>query len=92
MKVKFSSTVLLPNLIFGFPRNQFINVFSLTKLKRDSGIMDDDEGSALVSAITVLDNSRWGAREKRKERHRRKELLTSKKKVALARMESFRIS
>ena len=33
----------------------------------------------MISAISVLDNSRWGAREKKKERHRSKELLASKK-------------
>ena len=41
--------------------------------------IDDEEDSALISAISILDNSRWGAREKRKERHRSKELLTPKK-------------
>ena len=41
--------------------------------------IDDEEDSVLISAISILDNSRWGAREKRKERHRSKELLTPKK-------------
>ena len=38
----------------------------------------------MISAISVLDNSRWGAREKKKERHRSKELLATKKSEGCA--------
>ena len=52
--------------------------------KTDSSTVEDEDDSALISAISVLDNSRWGAREKKKERHRSKELLATKKNEGCA--------
>ena len=47
--------------------------------KTEKNTLEDDDDSLLISAISVLDNSRWGVREKRKKRHRSKELLTPRK-------------